>query len=100
MSKVETVETFFLITVNEDGTLTSYAEMPETMPEAKRPATNFDVFNTSKQIVDEFEQSLLANKVANAVLAALQPQAQSVPESVKDKLKERGINPEGAVSAE
>ena len=94
------VETYFLITINEDGTLTSYAELPETLPEANRTATNFDVFNTSKQIVDEFEQSLLVNKIVNGVLSALQPQEPSVPDAVKDKLKERGINPEGATPAE
>lgn len=98
MSKVET---YFLVVVNEDGTLTSYAELPETMPETNRVANNYDVYQSSKQVVDEFEHSILANKVAQAVLSVLQPAAPAgVPEAVKDKLKERGINPESAPSAE
>lgn len=98
MSKVET---FFLITVNEDGTLTTYPEIPEKMPEAARKANNWDVYSSARQIVEEFDQTTLANKVASTVLAALTPQTpQGIPDVLKDKLKERGINPESALIPE
>jgi hypothetical protein len=95
-----TVETYFLITINEDGTLTSYAELPETLPEVKRSANNYDVYQASKQIVEEFDSNLLASKVAQTVLVALQPQTPNVSDAVKDKLKERGIDPESVTPTE
>lgn len=88
------VETFFLITVNTDGTLSSYTEIPQDMPEAARVANTFDVYQSSKQIVDEFEQSMLADRIAKTVIAQLQPSKPDVPSRVKDALKERGIDPE------
>jgi len=97
MSKVET---YFLISINEDGTLTSYAEIPAELPEANRVANNYDVYQSAKQIVEEFDSNLIANKVAQAVLSAIQPQGPSVPTAVKDKLKERGIDPESVTPAE
>jgi hypothetical protein len=89
------VETFFLITVNTDGTLSSYTEIPENMPVAARTANTFDVYQSSKQIVDEFEQSMLADRIAKTVVAQLNLPAKSeVPNRIKDALKERGIDPE------
>jgi hypothetical protein len=89
------MKTYFLITVNEDGTLTSYAELPESLPEVT-PATNYDIYQASKQIVEEFEMSILADRVARTVLGALLPPTTSPADAIKDKLKERGINPESA----
>lgn len=98
MSKVET---FFLVTVNEDGTMTTYPEIPAEMPAANRKANNWDVYDAARQIVDEFDQTALANKVAATVLAALAPQTpQGIPDVLKDKLKERGINPESGLIPE
>jgi hypothetical protein len=91
MSKVETL---FLVTVNEDGTLTTYGEVPAELPETARIANNYDVYEAAKQIVDEFEMNLLANRVASTVISALQPQGPSVSDTLKEKLKERGIDPE------
>jgi len=89
------VETFFLITVNEDGTLTSYTEIPEELPESKRVATNWDVYNTAKQIVDEFDRQILVDRVLQGVAAMLTPVEPPKPSGkVKDALKERGIDPE------
>jgi hypothetical protein len=88
------VETYFLVAVNKDSTLATYAEVPEEGLVRERPANNYDVYQASKQIVDEFEQSMFANKVAQIVMANLNPPKESVPDKVKDKLKERGIQPE------
>jgi hypothetical protein len=95
------IETYFLLTVNTDGTLTTYPEIPKEALEAQRVANNYDVYQAAKQVVEEFENQLLANRVAQVVLAALQPAAPAgVPDTLKEKLKERGINPEGPAATE
>lgn len=88
------IETYFLVAVNKDSTLATYAEIPEEGLVRERPANNYDVYQAAKQIVDEFEQTMFANKVAQIVLTNLAPPTDSVPDKVKDKLKERGIKPE------
>jgi hypothetical protein len=88
------METYFLITVNKDGTLTSYAELPEEPLVAERVASNYDVYQAAKQIADEFEMGLLADRVASKVIATLMPPVITPADAIKDKLKERGINPE------
>lgn len=98
------VETLFLVTVNPDGTLTTYAEIPKELPEVERVANNYDVYQAAKQVVEEFDTNVVANRVAQAVLQALasaQPQQpQSVPSTLKEKLKERGIDPESITPVE
>ena len=94
------VETFFLITVNDDGTLTSQTELPTEPIEAKRTATNWDVYATAKQIVEEFDRQLLIDRVVTGVVAQLTQPAPTPSEKVKDALKERGINPESIAPTE
>lgn len=88
------IETYFVVYVNKDGTLTTNVTLPEEALESERVATNWDIYQTSKQIVDEFESNILANKVAQAVIATLMPKVPTPADNIKDKLKERGINPE------
>jgi hypothetical protein len=88
------VETYFLVAVNKDSTLATYAEIPEEGLVRERPANNYDVYQAAKQIVEEFEQTMFANKVAQIVMANLNPPTETVQDKVKDKLKERGINTE------
>jgi hypothetical protein len=95
------VETYFLLTVNEDGTLTSYTDIPEELPEQKRVATNWDVYTTAKQIVEEFDRQLLVDRVVQGVVNVLMPPAPPTSsDKVKDALKDRGIDPESTASAE
>lgn len=94
------IETYFLITVNTDGTLTSYTEVPAEAPVAARVATNFDVYEAAKQIVQEFDNQLLADRIARAVVAQLTPKAETPADKIKDALKERGIKPESVTPAE
>jgi hypothetical protein len=95
------VETYFLLTVNEDGTLTSYTEIPAELPEQKRVATNWDVYTTAKQIVEEFDRQLLVDRILQGVAGILTPPPVATPsDKVKDALKERGIDPESATPAE
>ncbi|CAB4123997.1 hypothetical protein UFOVP45_90 [uncultured Caudovirales phage] len=102
------VETAFTITVNPDGTLTSYTKLPEEPFEVNRVATNFDVFQVAKQIVEEFETQLLVDRVATAIVNSqpladrigeavatrLSPEPTKISDKVKEKLAERGITPE------
>jgi hypothetical protein len=89
---MDNVETYFFISINKDGTLGTMADVPETLPERERSATNYDVYQTSKQIAEEFEQTLLARRVAQEVASMLTPPADSVSDKVKDALRERGVN--------
>jgi len=95
------VETYFFITVNEDGTLTSYTEVPKELPEQKRVATNWDVYSTAKQVVEEFDRQMLIDRIVQGVAGIFaQPAAQTQSDKVKDALKERGIDPESTAPAE
>lgn len=92
------IETMFLIALGTDGSLTSYGEIPAELPEANRAANNFDVYQAAKQIVDDWESSMLVEKITRSVVAALQPsEPQSIPDAIKEKLKERGINAESVI---
>jgi hypothetical protein len=93
------VEAYYLVVVNEDGGVTTYTELPEELPKANRVANTADVYATSRQIVDEFDRTMLSNKVVSdlmKILAPVMPPAPepSVPERLKDALKKRNINPE------
>lgn len=93
------VETSFLVNVHTDGTFSVNLE-PETT-EAKRLATTYDVFQTSQQIVKEIESQILVDRVVNAISSILMPPAeQSVPDTLKEKLAERGIQPESSATTE
>lgn len=84
-------ETYFIAAIAEDGQILTFPEMPEDGIEGARPVNNYDVYTTAKQIVDEFEQSILAQKIADTVIKALNPTQPSVSDKVKDALKERGF---------
>jgi hypothetical protein len=92
---MQEVETLFLIAIGTDGSLTSFGEVPEDMPKPNRLANNLDVYQASKQIVDDWESGMLVDRITRSVLAAINPPApQSVPEKLKEALKDRNINPE------
>lgn len=91
------METFFIVYVNADGSITTDVSLPKGEDAEftiAHMATNWDIYQTAKQIVDEFESNILANKVAQAVIATLMPPVSTPADAIKDKLKERGINPE------
>lgn len=87
-------ETYFIAAVAEDGQILTFPEMPEDGIEAIRPVNNYDVYTTAKQIVEEFEQSMLAQRIADTVIRAINPVEPSVSDRVKDALKERGFKTE------
>lgn len=89
-----TVETYVFLTLNVDGTIGTYAEVPAELPERTRPVNNYDLYQTAKQMVDEFEQSLLAERIAQQVAALIAPKSPTVSDAVGAALKERGITPD------
>jgi hypothetical protein len=84
-------ETYFIAAVGEDGRITTMPELPEGGLEAARPVTNYDVYQTAKQIVDEFESSVLAQKVAEVVVGLLNPPEVSTADKIQEALKKRGF---------
>lgn len=89
------VETYFLVAVNEDGSFTTYAELPEEPIEREKIANNYDVYQACKQIAEEFESQILVERITKAIASALVPPAPlTTADRIKDVLRERGINPE------
>jgi hypothetical protein len=89
------VKAYFVVSLGESGVVTTYPAMPEDGFTTERATNNWDIYSAAKQIVDEFESSILAQKVADTVLAAIGKDVEtSVPEKLKEALKERGIKPD------
>lgn len=88
------VKTYFVVSLGDNGLVTTWPGFPEDGIEAERPVNNYDIYTAAKQIVDEFESSILAQKVADTVIAAINPDTPSVSDKIKDALKERGIKTE------
>ena len=85
-------ETYFIAVLSKNGQVITLPEMPENGIKADRPVTNYDVYETSRQVVEEFNNSLLAQKITEMLLPALlNPPTQQVSDKVKEALKERGF---------
>jgi len=94
------MKTYFVVTIKEDGTFELFSEVPENL-EKKEDATISDIYTVVKQIVQNVEAQMVADRVTASVIAALTPQEQpTVPEKVKEKLKERGIKTESEEKSE
>jgi hypothetical protein len=94
MSNVIKAEYFYVVIKDAEGRLLTYTEYPEEDIEAERTATTADMFDSSKQIVNEVEQNDLAMRVADLVVSRLRPEAPKLSDSVLEALKKRGIDPE------
>jgi hypothetical protein len=95
------IETYFVVVINADGTFSTTNAVPET--EAARPANTLDIYNVSKQIVQEVDSQILTDRIVSAVSQVIAAQNQppaEVSAKVKEKLKERGIDPESITPAE
>jgi hypothetical protein len=88
-------ETYFMVIVNKDGTLATFSELPDEAPSVEHAATNYDVYKAAKDIVEEFEATILAQRVAQVVISQLNPPKPSASDKVKEALNDRGISPEG-----
>jgi len=90
------VDVAFLVLAHTDGTFAVKLEDLTAPVEAARIANTGDVFGISQQIVKEIEQQLLVSRIVEA----LNPPVQSVPEVIKEKLAERGIQAESTEPTE
>jgi hypothetical protein len=85
------IQAAYSVIMKSDGTL-------ETVPlteNVTRTASTYDIYQTSKQLVSEIDDFLLAERVAKAVVEALQPVPPSEQQRAKiaEALSERGIDP-------
>ena len=95
MSEATEVETVFLVQVNTDGTFIAHLEQPEETLVAKRAPTTADVLTSSQGLVKEIEHAQLTDRILMG-LVTLMAGPPKASETVKDKLKERGIDPESS----
>jgi hypothetical protein len=91
---MDKVKTYFFLTANEDGTIGTMADLPDPLPERVEQGNNYMLYELCKQIVDEFEAQILADRVARTVVGLLAPAQPTVPDLMKDALRERGIAPD------
>lgn len=90
------VDVAFLVLAHTDGTFAVKLDDLTSPVEANRVANTGDVFGISQQIVKEIEQQLLVSRIVEA----LNPPVQSIPDTIKEKLEERGIKPESVEPTE
>jgi hypothetical protein len=84
----------YIVRINEDGSIVTVPlEAGECIA---RKATTFDIYQCSKELVNNIESQLLADRIAEAVILAM---SESDPTDEKrarltSALNERGINPQ------
>jgi len=81
----------YVVTMNEDGTINTQAI--EASESIRRKPTTYDVYVTSKEIADNIESQMLAERVANIVAALISPADPSaeIKKKLIDALSDRGI---------
>jgi hypothetical protein len=82
---------YFIIEVQEDGTIQTHKEMPEDGFEPIKAPNTFDIYKVCREISSDIESQLLADRVIGGVLNVLNAREQSVSEKVADALKARGV---------
>ncbi len=82
----------YTVILNLDGTIQT--ELIEASETVQRQATTYDIYQTSKELVSDIESHLLADRVAERVIGALQPRDESADFKAKliNALTERGID--------
>jgi hypothetical protein len=91
---MSSVETYFIIHVNTNGSYTSSTAWPEQAPDVARVATTFDVYQACKQITAEFEAQILVDRITKSIANVLNPAVPTTQDKVKEALKKRNIKPE------
>lgn len=93
-----TLETYFVVLVNDDGSFSTSATIPEEELTATRPANNADVYTVAKQIVTEVDAQLLTDRITNSILRALSApveptQADKIAEALQNRTIETDVTP-------
>lgn len=82
---------YFIIEVQEDGSIQTHREMPEDGFEPAKAPNTFDIYKVCREISSDIEAQLLADRVIGGVLNVLNQREQTVSDKVAEKLKERGV---------
>jgi hypothetical protein len=82
---------YFIIEVQEDGTIQTHKEMPEDGLEPIRVPNTFDIYKVCREISSDIESQLLADRVIGGVLNVLNQREQTVSDKVAEALKARGV---------
>jgi len=73
--EVLTVHAAYVVIINPDGSLSTTVVTPAGLKQftVERVATTMDIFQSSKDIVEDLEAQILADRVARRVVAAITP---------------------------
>lgn len=88
----------FLVEVLLDGSIRIHPVMPEILDAVTRVATPADIVSTSLKLAHDLDQQILIDRISGMVLDALSPPIVTVPDQVRDALKDRGITPDAPVA--
>lgn len=77
----------YVVFIGDDGLITTEI----ITKDVQRPATTFDIYQTSKELASDIESQILAERVARRVVASLTPADPSAETRAKiiDALNER-----------
>lgn len=97
MSETPKALTAFVLRIEQDGRFTVHLEQPETPFEVERIATTADVYQISRQVVQELDNQVLTDRLVGTLAqvlapmfeALMPPTEESVPDKIAAKLKER-----------
>lgn len=73
--KPVTVHSAYVVVINEEGTLSTTLVKPGTPVffDVVQATTTYDVFTTSKELANEIESQVMADRISKAVIARLMP---------------------------
>jgi hypothetical protein len=73
--KPVTVHSAYVVVINEDGTLSTTLVKPGNAVffDVVKATTTYDVFTTSKELANEIESQVMADRISKAVIARLTP---------------------------
>jgi len=79
-----TAQAAYLVIIEENGSITT--EIVKDREKTQRDATTYDIYESSKELVSDIDSHLLADRVAQKVVALMKPVDQT------EELKTRLIN--------
>ena len=82
---------YFIIEVQEDGTIQTHKDMPEDGFEPNKVPNTIDIYKVCREISSDIEAQLLADRVIGGVLNVLNQREQTVSDKVSEALKARGV---------
>jgi precorrin-4 methylase len=92
-SQVPSATYRFTITSLTDGSLRTSVEPADEINRLSRTASTFDIYQSCKEISQDIESMMLADRVARAVVANIQPTdtSKELRERLLSALSDRGI---------